>query len=630
MSRIITKISSFSKISAVMVCVALIGYVGYLVVAHYRGQVALQESQRRQLIQEFDRRASAAGYFFSAQTNALKELADAREIAIYFENQALGMSLEYGLNASLAAIQELLDKFAQKNSLGRHPVYSRVLLLSPDGHPLALSGARDGPGDKTDWSRFVRRDARKYFLTDTHRGGARIIISLPCIFKERLIGQIIGIMPLSLVYTHFVGNQEGSPEVVALTMDERYLFLPPEQRLPPPLQTTPPHLTPGVLTPLKIAGKPYGELLATKTDIGGTPLSIINFIPAGKFDIDHPRRILIATAVMAMAILTGMVLVFILNTRNAILKTRLEEASLREREAEEVNRTLERRVQEEIKKRREKELIILHNEKLASIGQLAAGVAHEINNPMGFITSNLQTLTGYFSAMGSFIQAQRTALEQTAPAELNQQLAATEEKLDIPYILEDGADLVVESLDGAKRVARIVRDLRSFSRIDAPEYEDADLTTCLVNALNIVAEELSHVATVIKELTPLPPISCHPGELNQVFMNLLRNAGQAITPPGTITLKSRHDDKFIFVTVGDDGHGIPDSILDRIYEPFFTTKDVGKGTGLGLSVTRDIVTKHGGEIMVESSNQGTTFTIKLPRNSESMPAKNVENKGGVI
>ena len=282
------------------------------------------------------------------------------------------------------------------------------------------------------------------------------------------------------------------------------------------------------------------------------------------------------------------------------------------------------------KTEKEKELIILHNEKLASIGQLAAGVAHEINNPMGFITSNLQTLTGYFSAMGSFIQAQRTALEQTAPAELNQQLAATEEKLDIPYILEDGADLVVESLDGAKRVARIVRDLRSFSRIDAPEYEEADLTTCLVNALNIVAEELSHVATVIKELTPLPPISCHPGELNQVFMNLLRNAGQAITPPGTITLKSRHDDKFIFVTVGDDGHGIPDSILDRIYEPFFTTKDVGKGTGLGLSVTRDIVTKHGGEIMVESSNQGTTFTIKLPRNSESMPAKNVENKGGVI
>ncbi len=629
MSRILTKLFSFSKISAVLVCLASIGYVGYLVVAHYQAQVALQESQRRQLIQELDRRASAAGYFFSAQTNALKELADAREISIYFENQALGMSLEYGLNASLAAVRELFDKFIQKSLLEEHQIYSRLLFLTPDGKALALSGHQEGATARQEWSKLVRRENKPYFITDTHRGDARIIISLPCIFKEKLVGQVIGILPLAPVYTHFVGNQENSPEVVALTMGERYLFLPATRGvLPPSLQSTPPRLAPGVLTPLKFGGKAQKEFLGTRTDIGGTPLSIINFIPADKFDMDHPRRILMATAVMAIAILTGMIWVFTLTTRNTILKTRLEEASLREREAEEVTRTLERRVQEEIRKRREKELIILRNEKLASIGQLAAGVAHEINNPMGFITSNLQTLKSYFDEMSSFIGTQRTALERTAPPELIRELAATEKEMDLPYTLEDGVDLIAESLDGAKRVTRIVRDLRSFSRIDSPEYEEADPTTCLESALNIVTNDLQQLATVVRDIAPLPPISCHPGELNQVFMNILLNAGQAVTPPGTITLRSRHDDDFVFVTVSDNGHGIPDEIRDRIFDPFFTTKEVGKGTGLGLSITRDIIIKHGGEILVESSSQGTTFTVKLPRNLTNPPEEETNEEAG--
>ena len=613
MSRFITKLFSLSKISALLVCVASIGYVGYLVVAHYQAQVALQESQRLQLIQEFDRRASAAGYFFNAQTNALKELADAREIAIYFENQALGMSLEYGLSASLAAVQELFDKFFKKSNFEEHQIYSKLLFLNPDGQVLALSGGQEDH-KKLKWSRFVKRSKRTYFLTETDQNGSRIIISCPCIFKEKLVGQVIGIIPLAPVYNHFIGNQEGSPEVVALTMGDKFLFLPATQRLlPRSLLSTPPRLSPGTITPLTSGGKAKSEILATKTDIGGTPLSIINFIPGEKFDIDHPRRILMATAVMALAILTGMIMVFILTTRNAILVTRLDESANRERETEELNRSLERRVQEEIKKRREKELIILKNEKLASIGQLAAGVAHEINNPMGFITSNLHTLKSYFATLGTFISTQRAALEQSASAELIKELAAAEEEQDITYTLEDGQDLINESMDGARRVTRIVRDLRSFSRIDSPEYESVDPTTCLESALNIVTNDLQHVARVVKEIEPLPPISCHPGELNQVFMNILMNAGQAVTAPGTITLTSRQDEHYVYVVISDNGHGIAEEIRDQIFNPFFTTREVGSGTGLGLSIARDIITKHGGEILMESSDIGTSFTVKLPR-----------------
>jgi len=767
MSSILAKLSFLSKILAVMICVALVGYVGFLVVAYYRAQVELQESQRHQLTQEYDRRANAAGYFFSAQTNALKELAEAREIAIYFENQALGMSLEYGLNASLAAVQELFDKFFQKSRLEEHPIYTRILFLTPDGHTLALSADNDG-ASRQNWSKLLRRDRKAYFLSDTRRGGTRIMISLPCIFKGKLVGQVIGEIPLSVVYDHFVGNREGSSDTVALVMDDKYLFMPAAQQalLPLALRGAPPHLTPGAVTPLKSTDDPQSDILAIKTDITGTPMAIVNFIPADRYDTKHPRRILAVTACMAVAILAGIFVLFALTTRNSILKTRLEETALREREAEKqnrllqseiaerlsaeqrlslalkggdlglwdwnmqtnrvdfndrwaemldysplelehsfttferlvhpddslsvmlaiqahcadptqlfeieirlrtssgewrwilskgkvvesdtagkplrmtgthlditqrknaeaalreqaetlemLNRTLERRVHEEIEKRRAKELLVLQNEKLASIGQLAAGVAHEINNPMGFITANLRTLTDYFSAMSSFIEAQRTALEQTASPELRQELAATEKKLDVVYILEDGEELVKESLHGAQRVTRIVSDLRNFSRIDAPEYEETDLNTCLESTLNIVANELNSVATVVRETEPLPPVLCHPGQINQVFMNLLRNAGQAVTPPGTITLGSRHDAEFVFVEISDNGCGIPEQIRGRIFDPFFTTKDVGKGTGLGLSTSRDIVTHHNGEILVESSDKGTTFTVKLPRNT---------------
>ena len=770
MARTLTRLTTFSKISAVMACVALIGYVSYLVVAHYRAQVALQESQRRQLIQEAERRAITAGYFFSAQSAGLKELADSREIAIYFENLALGMSLEYGLNASLAAVEELFDRYLQKNRLEKDPIYHQLLFLTPEGHILARSGDRERDGRSVDWSRFVRRDAGTYFLPDPRPGTQRIIISLPCLFKEKLVGQVIGVLPLSLVYRHFIGSHDGGPEAVALAMGNRYLYLPPAERsaLAPSLQSVPPRLSPGVLTSLEAGGNQRQDLLATQVDISGTPLSIITFIPAGKFDMDHPRRILMATAVMALAILSGLFLVFILTTRNTILTTRLEESALRERDAEtqnrllqseiterqeaeqrlslalhggelglwdwdirtgrvdfndrwaemldyapgelegniatferllhpddrlfvmkavelhladpsrfyevetrlltkggewrwilakgkvvdvatdgkplrmtgthlditerknaeaalqeqtdtleQLNRTLERRVQEEIEKSREKELMVLQNEKLASIGQLAAGVAHEINNPMGFITSNLRTFSSYFAAMMRFIAAQRSALEETASPEVRRELAATEEDLDIAYILTDGEDLVRESLDGAQRVSQIVSDLKSFSRIDAPEYEETDLTACLQSALNIVTNELKYQATVVREIQPLPMVPCHPGQMNQVFMNLLLNAGQAVTQPGIITLKSWHDDASVFVSVSDNGHGIPEAIRDRIFEPFFTTKEVGKGTGLGLSITRDIVAKHNGEILMESSAGGTTFTVKLPRTGTS-------------
>ena len=260
---------------------------------------------------------------------------------------------------------------------------------------------------------------------------------------------------------------------------------------------------------------------------------------------------------------------------------------------------------------------LLQQDKLASIGQLAAGVAHEINNPLGYISSNLQALAEYFDQMAQFDRfRQETGVNELTP-QTRAAIADSRILLEIDQILDDGADLINESLQGAKRVTKIVQDLKSFSRVDTVlENEPVDLISCMESALNVCYNELKYKAEVRKKFTPVPLVLCNIGHLNQVFLNLLVNAGQAITSPGEIILSSRHDDSFVYAQVSDTGCGIPEEVVKRIFDPFFTTKDVGTGTGLGLSISAEIIRQHRGELLVESEvGTGTTFTVKLPRSS---------------
>ena len=254
---------------------------------------------------------------------------------------------------------------------------------------------------------------------------------------------------------------------------------------------------------------------------------------------------------------------------------------------------------------------ILQQEKMASIGNLAAGVAHEINNPMGFISSNLNTLDKYHDRLISFVNAQSSSSEGGgASADEVRQLRSS---LKIDYILGDLKDVVKESLEGADRVRRIVQDLKSFSRVDEAEVKFADINQCLESTINIVWNEIKYKASVTKEYGDMPAVRCYPQQLNQVFMNLLVNAAQAIEERGEIKVRSFTEGGSACVSVSDTGCGIPEGHLKRIFEPFFTTKEVGKGTGLGLSIAYDIVKKHNGELRVESEvGKGTTFTLIIP------------------
>lgn len=253
---------------------------------------------------------------------------------------------------------------------------------------------------------------------------------------------------------------------------------------------------------------------------------------------------------------------------------------------------------------------LVQQEKMSSIGQLAAGVAHEINNPMGFITSNLNTLRRYLDRLGEFLQAQERGLRGECTSE---DVASLKQRLKIEPIIDDISSLIGESLDGAERVRKIVADLKSFSRVDQAESQLADLNECLETTLNIVWNELKYKATVIREFGTIPLIRCYPQQLNQVFVNLLINAAQAIEHQGEIRLRTGATEGAVVIAISDSGCGIPPEIRNRIFEPFFTTKAVGQGTGLGLSISYDIVKKHGGTMTVESDEaKGTTFTITLP------------------
>jgi PAS domain S-box-containing protein len=258
---------------------------------------------------------------------------------------------------------------------------------------------------------------------------------------------------------------------------------------------------------------------------------------------------------------------------------------------------------------------LLQAEKMASIGQLAAGVAHEINNPIAFVNSNLGTLQTYVSYLLQLLAVyQRTdGLLQDHQALLGE-LDTVRKRMDLDYVRADVKSLLDESLDGVQRVRRIVQDLKDFSRVGEIERQEVDLHAGLDSTLNIVVSSLRLKAEVRKQYGLIPHIEGVPAQLNQVFMNLLVNAGQAIEADGIITIRTGCNEEWVWVEVEDNGGGIPADNMTRIFEPFFTTKPVGMGTGLGLSLSYGIVTQHGGRIEVSSQvGVGSTFRVLLPR-----------------
>lgn len=328
---------------------------------------------------------------------------------------------------------------------------------------------------------------------------------------------------------------------------------------------------------------------------------------------------------------------------NTLVETLAEEHKNRlhaKHELEELNRSLERIVNERTqalsdknqalenanKNLKETQQQLLQAEKMASVGQLAAGVAHEINNPVGFVSSNLSTLKDYLSLFQMLLYMVKTLNSDDATKKViarATELQTFYDQHDLDFIIDDIGPLIEESAEGLQRVSEIVKGLKIFSRIDSDQRQWYDLNHCLNTTLTMVNNKLKYICKVEKQFANLPKVYFNMGKLTQIFTNLLINAGQAIEATGKqglIIIRTMQEGDVVKINIQDTGCGIEKDNLDKLFNPFFTTKPEGQGTGLGLSITYEIMQEHGGQISVTSTpGEGSLFELTLPIKGQDDP-----------
>ncbi|MGD8782561.1 MAG: MCP four helix bundle domain-containing protein [Ignavibacteria bacterium] len=256
---------------------------------------------------------------------------------------------------------------------------------------------------------------------------------------------------------------------------------------------------------------------------------------------------------------------------------------------------------------------LVQSEKMASLGQLTAGVAHEINNPVNFVLSNVNPLKRDIKDIIGIQKKYEELIKSNNLEKHFREIEKLKNKLDYDYTLDEIDELLDGIEEGGNRTAEIVKGLRNFSRLDEEEKKIANINECINSTLMMLKNQFKNRIEIEKEFEDIPDILCYPGKLNQVFMNLLINAGQAISTNGKIKIKTWNNEGNIFVSIKDNGKGMDEKTKSKIFEPFFTTKDVGEGTGLGLSISYGIIQDHDGKIDVKSIiNKGTEFIITLP------------------
>ncbi|WP_288368647.1 ATP-binding protein [uncultured Alcanivorax sp.] len=279
------------------------------------------------------------------------------------------------------------------------------------------------------------------------------------------------------------------------------------------------------------------------------------------------------------------------------------------------NNQLMQEVKDKNQKLDQVESLLLHSEKMASLGTISAGIAHEINNPIAFVSSNLNRSRDYLGAMAGIIQGlQKRISEEKFQQFLDAETGLNVDARKLTFMMADYPALMDETDEGIERIKKIIRDLKHFSHNQPEAFSPTDIATCMAMSLNLAKHELKNRITVSHSLPDsLPLINGSESQLSQVFMNVFVNAAQAIEGKGNITIAGDCDEQWCTLTITDDGPGIAEDTLKQIFEPFYTTKPIGQGTGLGLSISHDIIQHHGGTMTVESQlGAGTTFTIRLP------------------
>jgi signal transduction histidine kinase len=254
---------------------------------------------------------------------------------------------------------------------------------------------------------------------------------------------------------------------------------------------------------------------------------------------------------------------------------------------------------------------LIHQEKMASLGRMVAGIAHELNNPVNFVHGNLPYLREYFEDLKKIIETTKSL-----PEEHRQEADAIKKKVKYDFLVTDLDHIIADLAEGAERIRQIIRNLRSFSRLDEAELKEASIQEGIESTIKILNQYYGRDKIPVEtSFAEMPPVVCYPGKLNQVWMNLLSNAAQAVSdrPTPKVSVKTELEGDWVTVSISDNGTGIKPADQSKIFEPFYTTKPVGQGTGLGLSICHSIIERHGGSIWFETMpDQGTTFKVKIP------------------
>lgn len=688
-------------------------------------QSQLRAEKDLRIVADSKRRAVAVADLITERRNGTVELATSSEITNYFINKSLGMSLRYGLNANLFAIEERFRRQMERTNLRGEQIFSRIIFYDKTGQKLV-----DLSPTKSELPELPAPNGRVSLLIDLK--SQQIIIHAPVMYKGEDSGYVLAIGDLRQISRDLIkaDASESYGELLLTNTGQELPVFGNQIHLDERVAGELGQLPEDVLTPLALsAGNGVlADHLAVRSSIPEAELSLVTILgretaygqvssrfflySAGAFPVilliaailfDRVRRVGVALAqseqrfhtifdnvrdvifvldvrrytileanprVLSLygykqadvagltmadisegqapynhnmwveyvaAALSGKPQLFIWRARRQNGEAFWAEISLLRAVISEHDRLLvvahditQRKSQEQEliqaledqrnlnRKLEETQSQLIQSEKMASIGQLAAGVAHEINNPIGFVNSNMTTLSNYVASFLKMLEAYKQE-ESYLPTDRHEMLVKLREKLDIDYLSSDVDSLLDESRDGLQRVRRIVADLKDFSHVDESEFQNANLEKGLDSTLNVVWNELKYKAEIIKEYAGIPEIECLPLQLNQVFMNLFVNAAQAIAEQGYITVRTAFNETDIWIEIEDTGAGISPEHLSRIFEPFFTTKPVGKGTGLGLSLAYGIIKKHGGKIEVSSEKGvGSKFCVTLPRKNANI------------
>ena len=713
-----------------VITVAVVLYCCILIVLYYQSSEELRKNSLEQFRYETEKRVASIGFFFAEQKDDLMNLVSSREVNVFFENRALGMSMEYGLNLSLPPIAGRFQELIRKKSFVSNVMYERIVLIDKKGLCLVDTKPEN-----------VYKKSMKLYLAPQYRNeptilliGDDLVVSVAYFFKGQYEAQLVAWVKREVITSRLIGETLSEQDRIWLALKDTRppkMIIPRQEALPSYLQAFSANKD-----VLPESGKPI-LFTATAKDgirhdwiyisipVTGTPFELIREVQRKQvLGGISPAWQLMAMISVALLILGGAFLNIRLNIRTQYLRKNLDESTRREVEIyktmaensltgvfviqgglvayiteqaalaygynvdeliglksgriispeDQANTRLmaidmikgnskvpyEYRVITkyndvrwiletvspisyngrpailgnciDITERRKREILNVHSQKMEAVGQLAAGIAHEINTPIQFIGDNITFMKGAFQDIISLSAILNAAKNNNllSPEDTRKIFARIQEKqeeIDLDFLQKEIPQAIDQSLEGLQRVGRIVHAMREFSHPGGENKTDLDINKSIESTINLTRNEWKYSAELTTNLAPdLPIVKGYPADFNQVILNLIINAAHALqekTGKGRYTkerieISTRQDGSEVEICIRDTGSGIPVEAQSRIFDPFFTTKEVGKGTGQGLAIAYNIIVqKHGGKIFFETkAGEGTAFYIRLPLATE--------------